>query len=90
MNIGRKCRFNGLHFLEDTLDDIYGVCTGLFLDDYLSRTPAVGDSLLFFFLLTINDSSDIPEIYRVAILVGKHHVQKFRRVLELFLDTERE
>ena len=76
MNIGRKCRLDGLHFLENTLDDIYCVCTGLFLDDNLSRTSAVGHSLLFLLLLAILNSGYIPEIYRVAILVCKYHIKK--------------
>ena len=36
MNIGRKGRFNALHFLEDTIDNIYGIGTGLLLNDNLS------------------------------------------------------
>ena len=88
MNIGRKCRFNTLHFLEDTIDNIYGIGTGLLLNDDLSRASSVRNGLLLFLLLTVIDSSYIPEIDGITISIGKDDIKQLRRILELFLNTE--
>ena len=76
--------------LEQVADYCQTTDTCLLLDDNLSRAPSVRNGLLLFLLLTVIDSSYIPEIDGITISIGKDDIQQLRRILELFLDTEGE
>ena len=89
-HIRRKCGLNRLEFLLDTLDDVDGVGSGLFLDSYHSGSLTVGERLLRFFLKTVDDCGHIPEINSLAVPRADHNVQQLGRILEFLLDTKRE